>query len=202
MLCSLCWFSDPTWPHHHNTSQRTGAQSAEPYKRHRPHAGFYMRENFALSAQGQLRIREHEQIGSEFIEAQVRASCGTARNVIKMIMFISMHLLSITQLVTVQQLLMFRFWAAGQIPRSTSDLSLIRYSTDNSPLGMGWRSTESYFQWGCWLQRNTFLAKLVVEHAYSRSEANKRNKQRKQNWISVSWGLLRRDFLVKVCFVC
>lgn len=57
----------------------------------------------------------------------MKVSCETVINVMKMIMFISMYLLRITQLVTVQQLLMFHFWAAGQIRCSTSDMSLIRY---------------------------------------------------------------------------
>lgn len=196
MLCSFCWFSDPTWPQHHNTSQRTGAQSAEPCKRHWPHAGFYVRENLALSAQGQLRIREHEQIGSEFIEAQVRASCGTAINVIKMIMFISMHLLSITQLVTVQQLLMFRFWAAGQIPCSTSDLSLIRYQHWQQPSGDGLEEHWELFSVGLLIAGKHFSCKTCCGTCLFQ-KWSKQKKQTKKTKTAYQF-----DMHVKVCFVC
>lgn len=100
-------------------------------------AGSYARVNSALAAQGHQGIGDNEQTGSEFIEIQVKVSCETVINVIKMIMFISMYLLKIIQLVTVQWLLMFHFWAAEQIPCSTSDLALIRYQPWQQP-SRGW----------------------------------------------------------------
>jgi len=91
------------------------------------YTGSYTRVNFALAAEGHQGIGNNEQTGSEFTGIQVKVSYETVINVIKMIMFISMYLLKIIQLVTVQQLLMFHFWAAEQVPCSTSDLPLIRY---------------------------------------------------------------------------
>lgn len=95
--------------------------------------GSYVRVNSALAAHGHLRIRDNEQTGSEVTETQVKVSYDTVINVIKMIMFISMCLLKIIQLVTVQQLLMFHFWAAEQTPCSTSDLALIRHQPWQQP---------------------------------------------------------------------
>lgn len=78
--------------------------------------GSYTKVNFTLAAQGHQGIRDNEQTGSELTEIQVKVSCETVINVIKMIMFISVYLLKIIQLVTVQQFLMFHFWAAEQTP--------------------------------------------------------------------------------------
>lgn len=97
------------------------------------YTGSYTRVNSALAARGHQGIRDNEQPGSEITEIQVNVSYETVINVIKMIMFISMYLLKIIQLVTVQQLLMFHFWAAEQIPCSTSDLALIRYQPWQQP---------------------------------------------------------------------
>lgn len=58
-------------------------------------------------------------------------------NAIKMIMFISMYLLKIIQLVTVQWLLMFHFWAAEQMHCSTADLALTMYRPWQQP-SRGW----------------------------------------------------------------
>lgn len=61
-----------------------------------------------------------KKMGSESTKIQVRFSCETVINVIRMIMFISMYLFRIIQLVTAQWLLMFRSWAAEQTPCSAS----------------------------------------------------------------------------------
>lgn len=95
--------------------------------------GSYTRVNVALAAQGHEGIRGNEETGSESTEIQVKVSCETVINVIKMIMFISMYLLKIIQLVMVQRLLMFHFWAAEQLPCSTSDLALFRYQPWQQP---------------------------------------------------------------------
>lgn len=144
-----------------------------------------MRENLALSAQGQLRIREHEQIGSEFIEAQVKAFCGTAINVIKMIMFISMHLLSITQLVTVQQLLMFRFWAAGQIPRSTSDLSNQVPALTTALWGWAGGALRAIFSGVADCRETLFLQNLLWNMLIPEMKQTKETNKENKNCISV-----------------
>lgn len=98
--------------------------------------------------------------GSEFTKIQVKVSCVTVMNAIRMMMFISMCLLRFIQLVTVLWLLMFHSWAAEQTPCGASDL--VRWS----PLTEG---LEECCKQGCWWQENTFLARFAVEHVYSRN---------------------------------
>lgn len=151
--------------------------------------GSYTRLNSALAAQGHQGIRDNEQTGSEHTEIHVKVSCETVINVIKMIMFISMYLLKIIQLVTVQQLLMFHFWAAEQIPCSTSDL--IRYQPSQHPCCgcIGGVLHSIGYVGGCWLQENTFLAWFAVEHVYSRNGFKERKGGKKIMYQShdVSW---------------
>lgn len=141
--------------------------------------GSYTRVNFALAAQGHQGIKDNEQTGSEFTEIQVKVSCETVINVIKMIMFISMYLLKIIQLVTVQRLLMFHFWATEQIP-CISDLALIRYQPDNSPLADGLEERCKPFSVGLLTAGKHFswkIGRFAVEHVYSRNGFKKKKKK-------------------------
>lgn len=55
----------------------------------------YTRVNSAPASQDHQGIRDNEEMGSEFTKIQVRVSCETVINVIRVIMFISMYLFRI-----------------------------------------------------------------------------------------------------------